>query len=182
MKTIRIIGLVLCAAGAFAANPEQVARVMDGTLKEARASWWGFDPQESTAALQAAIHSRVPRLIVDNMGAPWITDRLTGVSDQEIFFEPGTEVLAKKGAFTGKADALLTLAGVTNVTLRGPGATLRMRRADYDAPPYVRAEWCIRSRSRVAPTSRSSASHSPKAAVTASISVASGLPGPTAIS
>ena len=141
MKTTHIIGLVLCAAGAFAANPEQVARVMDGTLKEARASWWGFDPQESTAALQAAIHSRVPRLIVDNMGAPWITDRLTGVSDQEIFFEPGTEVLAKKGAFTGKADALLTLAGVTNVTLRGPGATLRMRRADYDAPPYVRAEW-----------------------------------------
>ncbi|HRR34871.1 MAG TPA: right-handed parallel beta-helix repeat-containing protein, partial [Kiritimatiellia bacterium] len=141
MKTTCIIGLILCAAGSFAANPEQVARVADGTLKEARASWWGFDPQDSTAALQAAIHSRVPRLIIDNMGAPWITDRLTGVSDQEIVFEPGTELLAKKGAFTGKADALLTLAGVTNVTLRGPGATLRMRRADYDAPPYAHAEW-----------------------------------------
>ena len=141
MKQTLILGLALCAAGSFAANPEQVARVMDGTLKEARASWWGFDPHEATAALQAAIRSRVPRLIVDNMGAPWITDRLTGVSDQEIVFEPGTEVLAKKDAFTGKADALFTLAGVTNVTLRGPGATLRMRRADYDAPPYVRAEW-----------------------------------------
>jgi len=141
MKHTLIVGLALCAAGSFAANLEQVARVMDGTLKEARASWWGFDPQESTAALQAAIRSRVPRLIVDNMGAPWITDQLTGVSDQEIVFEPGTEVLAKKDAFTGKSDALFTLAGVTNVTLRGPGATLRMRRADYDAPPYVRAEW-----------------------------------------
>ncbi|HPO38138.1 MAG TPA: hypothetical protein PL176_09030, partial [Kiritimatiellia bacterium] len=84
MKHTLIVGLALCAAGSFAANLEQVARVMDGTLKEARASWWGFDPQESTAALQAAIRSRVPRLIVDNMGAPWITDRLTGVSDQEI--------------------------------------------------------------------------------------------------
>ncbi len=141
MKHTLIVGLALCAAGSFAANLEQVARVMDGTLKEARASWWGFDPRESTDALQAAIRSRVPRLIVDNMGAPWITDRLTGVSDQEIVFEPGTEVLAKKDAFTGKSDALFTLAGVTNVTLRGPGATLRMRRADYDAPPYVRAEW-----------------------------------------
>jgi hypothetical protein len=127
--------------GFCAASPQQVARVMAGELKEARASWWGFDKEDSTAALQAAIHSRVPRLIVDNTGDPWITDRLTGVSDQEIVFEPGTEVLAKKGAFTGKADALLTLAGVTNVTLRGPDATLRMRRADYDAPPYVHAEW-----------------------------------------
>jgi hypothetical protein len=114
---------------------------MAGELGEARASWWGFDAAESTAALQAAIDSRVPRLIVDDMGAPWVTDRLTCVSDQEIVFEPGVEVLAKKGAFTGKADALLTLAGVTNVTLRGPGAVLRMRRADYDAPPYLRAEW-----------------------------------------
>jgi hypothetical protein len=31
-----------------------------------------------------------------------------------------------EGAFTGKADALFTLAGVTNVTLRGPGAALRI--------------------------------------------------------
>ena len=134
-------GVMLLAAGVWAAAPEQVAKVTTGELMEARASWWGFDMEDSTRALQAAINSRVPRLIVDNTGAPWITERLTCVSDQEIVFEKGVEVLAKKGAFTGKADSLFYLTGVTNVTLRGPGATLRMRRADYDAPPYSHAEW-----------------------------------------
>lgn len=136
------IGMVLLASGACAVHPDQrVARVMAGEVKEARASWWGFDKADSTRALQAAIDSRVPRLIVDNMGAPWVTDKLRLVSDQEIVFEKGVEVVAKKDAFRGKADALFSLICVTNVTLRGYGATLRMRRADYDAPPYEKAEW-----------------------------------------
>jgi hypothetical protein len=126
---------------------------MSGELKEARASWWGFDKEDSTRSLQAAINSRVPRLIVDATGSPWITDRLACVSEQEIVFEKGVEVLAKRGAFTGKADALFSLVCVTNVTLRGPGATLRMRRADYDAPPYAKAEWrhvlCIKSSANI---------------------------------
>lgn len=136
-----LLGVAACAAWGSTAEPERVAQVERGELKEARASWWGFDKEDATRALQAAIDSRVPRLIVDHTGAPWVTDRLTCVSDQEIVFEPGVEVLAKKGAFTGKGDALFSLVGVTNVTLRGPGATLRMRRADYDAPPYAKAEW-----------------------------------------
>jgi len=141
MKTRLLMAAALAAAGAWADAPERVAKVMSGELKEARASWWGFDAEDSTRALQAAIRSRVPRLIVDNMGAPWVTERLTCVNDQEIVFEKGVEVLAKKGAFKGSSDALFYLTGVTNVILRGPGATLRMRRADYDAPPYVHAEW-----------------------------------------
>ncbi len=149
-----LVGVVGCAIGVQGAKPEMVAKVVAGELKEARASWWGFNQDgESTAALQAAIDSRVPRLIVDKQAGPWITDKLRAVSDQEIFFEPGTEVLAKKGAFTGKTDSLITLSGVTNVILRGPGATLRMRRADYDAAPYVKAEWrhviSLRSSARV---------------------------------
>ena len=130
----------LCAMSSWA-SPEQVARVMAGELHEARASWWGFDAADATHGLQAAIQSRVPKLIVDNMGAPWVTDKLMLVSDQEIVFEPGTEVLAKQGRFLGKSDSLFSLVCVSNVTLRGPGATLRMRRADYDAPPYAKAEW-----------------------------------------
>lgn len=135
------VAVVAVAFHACAAQPDLVARVMAGELKEARASWWGFDKEESTRFLQAAIDSRVPRLVVDDMGAPWVADRLMCVSGQEIVFEKGVEVLAKKGAFMGKTDALLTLACVSNVTLRGYGATLRMRRADYDAAPYAKAEW-----------------------------------------
>ncbi len=126
---------------ALAAAPEQVARVTAGEIQEARASWWGFSGQDDTAALQAAIDSRVPRLIVDKMGSSWVVEPLRCVSDQEIFFEEGVEVVARKGAFLGKHDTLFVLSGVTNVTLRGPGATLRMWRADYDAPPYSKGEW-----------------------------------------
>ena len=43
-----------------------------GELTEAQASWWGFDPDDATASLQAAINSGVPRLIVEDMGAPWV--------------------------------------------------------------------------------------------------------------
>lgn len=138
-----ILGAVAATglAVARAAEPGLVARVLAGDVKEARASWWGYAPEDATRSLQAAIGSRVPRLIVDNVGAPWITDRLVCVSDQEIVFEKGVEVLAKKGAFTGTSDALFSLISVTNVTLSGAGATLRMRRSDYDAPPYVKAEW-----------------------------------------
>jgi hypothetical protein len=141
MNVCLMVGVTSLLAACGTATTEQLAQVKAGKLKEARASWWGFDKEDATFALQAAIDSRVPRLVVDNRGAPWVTDRLTCVSDQEIVFEEGVEVLAKKGAFTGKSDALLSLIGVTNVTLRGPGATLRMRRADYDAPPYAKAEW-----------------------------------------
>lgn len=135
------IGVAAWAGVVWGAAPERIAQVARGELKEARASWWGFDPSESTRTLQAAIDSRVPRLVVDKMPSPWIVDKLICVSGQEIVFEPGAEVLAKKGAFRGKSDALFSLIGVTNVTLRGPGAALRMRRADYDAPPYAKAEW-----------------------------------------
>ena len=38
---------------------------------------------------------------------------------------------AKRGGFRGKGDCLLTLDDVENITLEGPGATLRMWREDY---------------------------------------------------
>jgi len=136
-----LIFFALLATGVYAAAPDQVDRVQSGELKEARASWWGFDADDSTTLLQAAIDSGVPRLIVDCQQGSWITEPLRLVSNQEIIFEKGVEVLAKKGAFKGKSDALMLLSCVSNVILRGTGATLRMRRADYDAPPYLKAEW-----------------------------------------
>jgi hypothetical protein len=141
MRYVLMVGLAALAAFARASAPGLVARVLAGELKEAKASWWGFDREDATRALQAAMDSGAPRLVVDNPGSPWVTDRLRCVSGQEIVFEPGVEVVAKKGAFMGKGDSLFSLVGVTNVTLRGPGATLRMRRSDYDAPPYAKAEW-----------------------------------------
>ena len=129
------------AASAPAPNPQAIEEVRAGKRSVAQASWWGFQPEESTAALQAAIDSGAKKVVVEKMPSPWIVDQLRLASDQELFFEPGVEVLAKKGAFHGSADSLFSAAGKRNIKLIGPGATLRMRRADYDSQEYKHAEW-----------------------------------------
>jgi hypothetical protein len=115
--------------------------VLSGRRVVAEAHWWGFDPAEATQALQSAIRSGAKTVVVRKMSGPWIVDQIELASDQELIFEPGVVVLAKPGAFHGSSDALFTAASRRNVRLTGPSATLQMRRADYDAPPYRKAEW-----------------------------------------
>lgn len=128
-------------------SPELVREVMAGKLQEARVSWWGFDPDDSTAFLQAAIHSKAKRLILDRRASPWITRPLTGVSNQEIVFESGAELVAMKGAFRAKGDCLLSFKDCENVILRGKkedgklSAHIRMRKSDYQSAPYEKSEW-----------------------------------------
>ena len=113
-----------------------------GEFKRARASWWGFDPADSTRFLQSAVDARVPELVVDAMPSPWVVApiRISG-ANRKIIFEEGAKVAAKPGEFRGRRDSLFDLRGSTNLVLSGSGATLRMRRADYIKPPYERSEW-----------------------------------------
>jgi len=147
MRMVRSLAAaaVLAAVPALAQvapDPAKTAEVVAGRVAEARASWWGFNPEDATASLQAAIDSKVPKLIVDNLGKPWVVEPITLVSDQEIVFEDGVEVVAKAGSFKGTNDSLFRADNCRNITLRGTNATLRMRRADYDDPAqYKRAEW-----------------------------------------
>ncbi|MBU0607624.1 MAG: right-handed parallel beta-helix repeat-containing protein [Armatimonadetes bacterium] len=123
-------------------NQQAIDDVAAGKLKEAKASWWGFDPVDATACLQAAIDSKVPKLTVDNVGKPWIVTPIKLVANQEITFEQGVEVLAKADEFKGGNDSLFSASLAENISLIGYGATLRMRRADYDdATRYKHAEW-----------------------------------------
>ena len=128
------------AAAPAAPNPQAIADVAAGKRAEARASWWGFDPADATVALQAAIHSGARTLIVEDMGAPWITDKLTLASNLKIVFEPGVVVRAKRGAFRGGGDCLFSAASKTNITLIGYGATLRM----WSHGQRQRNRWCQR--------------------------------------
>ena len=123
------------------ARPDLVAKVSAGELKEARASWWGWNGEDDTAALQSAIDSGVSRLVVDRVPGSWVVRPLYGRSNQTVVFEKGVEVLAKKGEFTGIYDSLFSYRNATNVTLSGYGAVLRMHRMDYHNPPYRKAEW-----------------------------------------
>lgn len=143
------LALLAWQAGAFAAapaavapQPERIRAVTSGQCAEARASWWGFDPADSTQALQAAIQSGAKKLLVENLGSPWVVDKIQLASDQEIVFAPGTVVLAKRGAFKGATDSLFSASLQQNITLTGPGATLKMWKQDYDDPAqYTHAEW-----------------------------------------
>ena len=115
-------------------GPAQVVRTALAAAdpgKTIKASAFGFDAIDSGAA----------KVVIDNVGKPWIVDPITLASDQEVFFEKGTEVLARKGSFKGTSDSLFRAHLKRNITLTGYGATLRMRRDDYAGPPYKKGEW-----------------------------------------
>lgn len=149
-----LLCLLLClpvfAQGARQPDQAKLQAVADGKLTEAKASSWGFSPEDSTDQLQAALDSGVPKLTIDDVGAPWITRPLTLRSNQAITFERGVELRAKEGAYKGGNDCLLSAVNVEKISLSGPGATLRMRRSDYDQPElYKKAEWrhCLQIKS-----------------------------------
>ena len=122
-------------------NPIAVQEVLAGERTVANAAWWGFDETDSTAALQGAINSRARTVIVPYMGSDWIVGPIRLASNQEIIFEPGVVVTAKQGEFMHKNSSLFSADGKNNISLRGYGATLRMRRDDYLLPPYEPSEW-----------------------------------------
>lgn len=134
---IVLLALPACAQ----VNQKALDDVKAGRVTEAKASWWGFDATDATACLQAAINSGVPKLIVDNVGQPWIVTPIELVSNQEITFEPGVKVVAKKGAFLGTNDSLFSAVNKENIILRGYGARWEMHREDYANPPYRKGEW-----------------------------------------
>lgn len=134
---------VLCSGGVAAVkeNPEAVAAVQAGTRTDANAAWWGFDPEDSTEILQAALDSGAGSLTIPFVGKPWITRPLKLRSNQTVYFEPGVVVEAKRGAFLGKNDSLFHLDQGEDVTLVGSRATLRMHKEDYRSVGYENAEW-----------------------------------------
>jgi hypothetical protein len=129
------------SAGVAARDPKAVKEVLKGVRKTANAAWWGFNPVNATAALQAAIRSGASAVIVPNVGSPWIVDPIFLESNQEITFEPGVEVQARRGGFRGASDELFRLEDKENVVIKGYGSVLRMRKEDYRRPPYEKAEW-----------------------------------------
>lgn len=127
------------------AKPELVQEVLDGKRMEARVSWWGFNAEDSTQFIQAAISSGVPKLWLDRQESEWVTMPLQGVSNQEIIVEDGVTLLAKRGEFHGQVDALIRISQCENVILRGEkgyqGSVLRMWKCDYQNEPYSKSEW-----------------------------------------
>ncbi|MBT4484041.1 MAG: right-handed parallel beta-helix repeat-containing protein [Candidatus Latescibacteria bacterium] len=133
-------------------SPQTVKEVQEGKRTVANAAWWGFDEKDATAALQSAINSGAKRVIVPNMTKDWIVKPIKLASNQELMFEEGVVVTAKRGEFRGKGDNLFSAEELKNITIRGYGATWRMQKKDYLigtmspdfgrwAGPYEKSEW-----------------------------------------
>ncbi|GMV94037.1 MAG: hypothetical protein AMXMBFR82_38150 [Candidatus Hydrogenedentota bacterium] len=131
------------ATGALAnaPNADAIEAVKSGQRADANAAWWGFNSEDATDALQSAIDSGAKTVTVPYMGAPWIVRPIKLRSNLELILEPGVLVLAKAGEFKGKGDSLFTAADATDITIRGYGAVLRMRKSDYQSDAYEKAEW-----------------------------------------
>ncbi len=146
MKKTHISIILLLFMGVASAAPDQqkITEVKSGKLHEARASWWGFDENDATACLQAAIDSGVKKLIIDNTGHEWTILPVKLRSDLELVLEDGVIVRAKAGAFRQRHDYLLRAREVKNVVIRGEGtAILRMNKQHYQDPQqqYGFSEW-----------------------------------------
>ena len=141
--TIRLLLFAsLAQAQGAPENSEKLGLVKAGKLQEARADWWGFNETDSTKCLQDAIDSGVNKLIIPNMGKPWIVNPIALASDQEIFLEPGAVIEAIKGGFKGQNDSLFSASRKKNITISGKDAILRMHKNDYqDKAQYTPAEW-----------------------------------------
>ena len=58
LTAVVLSGLMSSAAGAVKwSRPDLVEKVAKGKISEANVSWWGFDKDDSTAYIQAALNS-----------------------------------------------------------------------------------------------------------------------------
>ena len=120
-------------------DPEAVKEVLSGKRTVANAAWWGFDEFDATEALQSAINSGAKRVIVPNMTRDWIVRPINLAGDQELVFEDGVVVTAKRGEFKGKGECLFRGVNIRNLTIRGYGATWRMQKMDYISGMHLKA-------------------------------------------
>ena len=135
----------LCRLGGLALSCVLACSRISSFASDVRVSErFGYDPLDATRFLQAALDSGASQIVIDKKDAPWFTNPLrVRSSNQEIVLEDGVELVAKRGAYKGPGDMLLTLRCVTNVTLRGGvGSGLRMWKCDYtNASLYAKSEW-----------------------------------------
>ena len=110
------------------------------------ASSFGWNAEDSTAALQAAFDSGARKVVIDRQAGDWISRPLFITnSNIEVVLVDGVTLKAKRGEFYGRGDCLIRITGnVKNVVLRGEGkATVKMNKADYHDPKqkYEHSEW-----------------------------------------
>lgn len=140
MRSMLVFGNALLAVTGIAAafdepgnvtNRQAVEEVVAGKRPVANAAWWGFDEDDATDALQAAIRSGAKKVVVPNIGKDWIVRPIRLAGNQELVLEKGVVIVAKRGEYRGGGDSVFTAQDVDNLTIHGDGATIRMQKEDY---------------------------------------------------
>ena len=125
-------------ASATTVTPACVPAAADGSCSAAVCCAVCPDPADCTPTMQAALDSPTAHTVVFS-ARTWVTQPLhLARNDTTLVFAPGALVLAKAGAFQEAYDCLFACYLARNLTIRGYGATWRMRRSDYnDSAKYA---------------------------------------------
>lgn len=137
----RLIAEAFAGTDYRAQDPRRARAAESGELDAISAAWWGFDPVDSTSALEAALATGAREVIVPAMASPWRTGPLKLRSSLTLILEPGAELAALEGAFVEPGDCLLDAQRVVDLEIIGYGAALSMRKEDYRKPPYPESQW-----------------------------------------
>ncbi len=110
-------------------DQSKIDGVKAGTITEAHATWWGYDKEDATKAIQAAIDSGVKKVVIDNVGSDWVVAPIQLRSNLEIVLNDGVVLRRKPGAFVYqdsrgrlRGRILFQMTDLQNVTFRGIGS------------------------------------------------------------
>lgn len=99
---------------------------------------YGFNAEDATSAIQNAINDpNAEKVVIQNMGAPWIISEQISLKDNvEIVFAEGVVVKAKSNNFLDNKSSMFQAENVDNIKLTGEGSggnlpTLQMNSNEY---------------------------------------------------
>ena len=134
MKSRQTWGLLVLVAFVCGVPSLQVSARGDAARGVKVSERFGYDKEDSTRFIQAALDSDEPVIVLDRQPDNWPATPLVCRKPKTIRFEDGAWLVAKRGAFKEVGDTLLTFDSCHGVKILGPGPDrcgLRMWRDDY---------------------------------------------------
>jgi hypothetical protein len=111
---------------ANAADSQAVKEVVEGQRGVANAAWWGGIEADQTEASQPAINFAAKRVVMSNMKKDWIGRPIQLAGNQDLSPEDAAVLTAKRGEHRSRGASVSTAQDVSNSTIRGYRATVRM--------------------------------------------------------
>ena len=116
--------------------------IVSAIASPVKVSSFGFDKNNATKCLQAALDSKHRDLIIDNTGSDWIIDPVILRSDKNIVLDENVVIRARHDGFHGVKDSMFTGKNVSNITISGKKNAAIINENDYfNRKVYSQSEW-----------------------------------------